>query len=153
LVFYINFHFQQEGKVNMDGTIANPTAPDNPKVVEQSVFLIINRQIIPLEKGQIRLGRQFENDIVFHEEHISRFHAEIHFEDGKYVIYDLRSTSGTYVNNRRVDRCALNSGDLISLANLHIMFVNNNSRITDKSTINTKSLGKDFGDFQERKYE
>jgi pSer/pThr/pTyr-binding forkhead associated (FHA) protein len=125
------------------------TSPENPTSVDQSVFLIINRQIIPLNKEIIRLGRQFENDIVFHEEYISRFHAEIRSEQGKYILYDMQSTSGTFVNNRRVDRCVLNSGDLISLANLHIMFVNNNSRITGKSTINTKSLGKDFGVHQE----
>ena len=44
---------------------------------EQNVFLIINRQMIPLEKKVTRLGRQLDNDVVFHEEAISRFHAEI----------------------------------------------------------------------------
>jgi pSer/pThr/pTyr-binding forkhead associated (FHA) protein len=116
---------------------------EDPVKPNESVFLIINRQIVPLVKQITHLGRQLENDIVLHEEHISRFHAEIHLEDGRYVIHDKESTSGTFVNSRRVDRCVLNSGDMISLANLTMMFVNNNARITDKSKITTKNLEKE----------
>jgi pSer/pThr/pTyr-binding forkhead associated (FHA) protein len=108
----------------------------------QSVYLVVNKQIIPLKKTVTRLGRQFENDIVFHEEFLSRFHAEIHYEDGKYVLYDLESTSGTFVNSRKIDKCVLNSGDLISLANLQIMFVNNNPVLAGKSRGMTQSLDK-----------
>jgi pSer/pThr/pTyr-binding forkhead associated (FHA) protein len=104
------------------------------------VFLIINKQIIPLTKTVTTLGRQLENDIVFHEEFLSRFHAEIVHENDKYVLYDKDSTSGTFVNGRRIDRCVLNSGDLISLANIYIMFVNNNPKIAGKSLGTTQSL-------------
>ena len=117
--------------------------PDDASISpEQSVYLVINRQIIPLVKKVTRLGRQLENDIVFHEEFLSRFHAEIHYEDGKYVLHDLDSTSGTFVNSRKIDRCVLNSGDLISLANVQIMFVNNNPILADKSRGMTQSLDK-----------
>lgn len=104
------------------------------------VFLIINKQIIPLSKTVTTLGRQLENDIVFHEEFLSRFHAEIVHENDKYVLYDKDSTSGTFVNGRKIDRCVLNSGDLISLANIYIMFVNNNPKIAGKSLGTTQSL-------------
>lgn len=109
---------------------------------EQSVYLVVNRQIIPLTKKVTRLGRQMENDLVFHEEFLSRFHAEIHYEDGKYVLHDLNSTSGTFVNSRKIDQCVLNSGDLISLANVQIMFVNNNPVLAGKSRGMTQSLDK-----------
>jgi pSer/pThr/pTyr-binding forkhead associated (FHA) protein len=104
------------------------------------VFLIINKQIIPLTKTVTTLGRQLENDIVFHEEFLSRFHAEIVHENDKYVLYDKDSTSGTFVNGRKIDRCVLNSGDLVSLANIYIMFVNNNPKIAGKSLGMTQSL-------------
>jgi pSer/pThr/pTyr-binding forkhead associated (FHA) protein len=121
----------------------NDDDPDKPDVPpEQSVYLVVNRQIIPLKKNVTRLGRQFENDIVFHEDFLSRFHAEIHYEDGKYVLYDLDSTSGTFVNSRKIDNCVLNSGDLISLANVQIMFVNNNPVLAGKSRGMTQSLDK-----------
>lgn len=108
--------------------------------IKQSVFLVFNRQIIPLEKVITRLGRQLENDIVFNEEFVSRFHAEIRLEDGKYVLYDNESTSGTFVNSQKIDSCILNSGDLISLASIQIMFVNNNARLVDKARGTTQSL-------------
>ncbi len=110
---------------------------------EQSVFLIVNRQMIPLEKPVIRIGRQLENDIVLHEEFVSRFHAEIRFEEGKYVLQDNGSTSGTFVNGRKIDRCVLNSGDLISVATIQMMFVNNNASLVDKARGTTRSLRKD----------
>ena len=107
---------------------------------EQNVFLIINRQMIPLEKKVTRLGRQLDNDVVFHEEAVSRFHAEIKYENGKYVLYDNSSTAGTYVNSKRVERCVLNSGDLISFSFIQGMFVNNNARLAGKAMGTTQNL-------------
>ena len=112
----------------------------NSVPVEQGIFLIINKQILPLKKQVTTLGRQLENDIVFHEEYLSRFHAEIVYEQGSYVLYDKQSTSGTYVNSRKIDRCVLNSGDLISIANISMMFVDNNPKIAKKSLGTTHSL-------------
>jgi pSer/pThr/pTyr-binding forkhead associated (FHA) protein len=109
---------------------------------QPGVFLIVNKQIIPLTKAVTTLGRQLDNDIVFHEEFLSRFHAAIVYENEKYVLYDKDSTSGTFVNGRKIDRCVLNSGDLISLANIYIMFVNNNPKIAGKSLGTTQSLNK-----------
>jgi pSer/pThr/pTyr-binding forkhead associated (FHA) protein len=102
---------------------------------------VVNKQIIPLSKGITRMGRHLENDIVFHEEFLSRFHAEIVLEEGQYVLYDKNSTSGTYVNGRKVTRCFLNSGDLISLVDIQIMFINNNSNLVSKSMGMTQGLG------------
>jgi pSer/pThr/pTyr-binding forkhead associated (FHA) protein len=113
----------------------NPASPYHP-----GVFLIINKQMIPLIKPVTTLGRQIGNDIVFHEEFLSRFHAEIIQENERYILVDKNSTSGTYVNGRRIDRCVLNSGDLISLANIFIMFVNNNPKIAGKSMGTTQNL-------------
>ena len=109
---------------------------------QQGVFLIVNRQMIPLVKQTTAIGRQLDNDIVFHEEFLSRHHAEIVNDDGKYVLHDLNSTSGTFVNGKKVETCLLNSGDLISFANINIMFVNNNAKIQVKSTGTTQSLRK-----------
>jgi pSer/pThr/pTyr-binding forkhead associated (FHA) protein len=117
--------------------------PNHPSAIAPNVFLIINRQITPLEKTVTRLGRQLDNDIVFHEEAVSRFHAEIRYEQGRYVLYDKQSTSGTFVNSKKVDHCVLNSGDLISLATVQIMFVNNNARLADISRGTTRSLQRD----------
>lgn len=107
---------------------------------QRGAFLIVNKQMIPLTKAVTTFGRQLENDIVFHEDFLSRFHAEIVHEGDQYILYDKESTSGTFVNGRQIDRCVLNSGDLISLANVLMMFVNNDSTIAGKTTGTTQSL-------------
>lgn len=114
----------------------------NPAHAPKSVFLIVNRQMIPLEKPLVRLGRQLDNDIVFYEEFVSRFHAEIRFEAGGYVVRDAKSTGGTFVNGRRIDRCVLNSGDIISIGTIQIMFVNNNTGLIGKARGMTQTLRK-----------
>ena len=116
--------------------------PNGLSSYQSSVFLIINKQVIPVTKPVITLGRQLENDIVFHEDFLSRFHAEIVYENEKYVLYDKDSTSGTFVNGKKINRCVLNSGDLISLANIYIMFVNNSPKIAGKSLGTTQNLQK-----------
>jgi len=121
----------------------------DPSAYERGVFLIVNRQIIPLKKQVTTLGRQLENDIVFHEEYLSRFHAEIIYENRTYILCDKDSTSGTSVNGQKIDRCVLNSGDLISLANISIMFVNNNPKIAGTALGTTHSLHR--GELPDRK--
>jgi len=106
----------------------------------QSVFLIINQQVTPLTKEVTTFGRLFDNDIVLQSETVSRHHAEIHYVNGQYILVDKNSTSGTFVNGSRVVRCLLNSGDVLSLANIQIMFVNNNSKIADHSALATNKL-------------
>lgn len=112
-----------------------------PSINQCSASLVVNRQVIPLSKETITLGRYLDNDVVFHEEFLSRHHAEIVVEEGQYVLYDKKSTGGTHVNGKKINQCILNSGDLISLVNIQIMFVDNNSTLMGKSTGMTQGLG------------
>lgn len=123
-----------------------------PSSYQRGVFLTVNKQIIPLAKTVTTPGCELENDIVVPEEFLSRFHAEIVHEDDKYVLYDKDSTSGTFVNGRKVDRCVRNLGDLISLANIYIMLVNNNPKIAAKSTGTTQNLRKNGLSAEEEPY-
>src|SRR5687768_13396361 len=125
-------------------------AEDKP-ASEQNVFLIINKQIVPLNQDIMRLGRHLDNNVVLHEDSISRFHAEIRYENGGYILHDLESTSGTFVNNQRIERCVLNSGDVISLAGLSIMFVNNNLRYMSRTSGVTQALPEDIEEQQNRR--
>jgi predicted component of type VI protein secretion system len=57
----------------------------------------------------LRIGRAPENDVVLADPNkgVSRAHAELQFENGHYVIVDLRSQNGTWVNGERVERAAV----------------------------------------------
>jgi pSer/pThr/pTyr-binding forkhead associated (FHA) protein len=116
----------------------------DPSTSQHGVFLIINKQMIPLVKQVTTLGRQLGNDIVFQEEYLSRFHAEILSVNDTYILVDKSSTSGTFVNGKKIDCCVLNSGDLLALANIYFMFVNNNPKIVGKSAGTTQSLQHSF---------
>jgi pSer/pThr/pTyr-binding forkhead associated (FHA) protein len=71
---------------------------------------------------------------------ISREHAQIRYEDGSFVVYDLGSTGGTFVNNRKVDRSILHTGDIINIANTPVMFINDNPDLEDQSELETGRL-------------
>jgi pSer/pThr/pTyr-binding forkhead associated (FHA) protein len=114
---------------------------DKPHLYQRGASLVVNKQVVPLFKKKTTLGRNLENDLVFHEALLSREHAEITLEGNDYVLYDKESTGGTYVNGRKIDRCLLNSGDLIALANIQIMFINDNSSLVGESFGVTQSLG------------
>lgn len=61
------------------------------------------------------IGRETDNDVVLDDPATSRHHAEILFRDGHYVVTDLRSANGTYVNEERVSERALADGDAIRI--------------------------------------
>ena len=52
-----------------------------------------------LEGDQINIGRDSANEIVINDAEISRRHARLTFQGGKYVLEDLGSTNGTYLND------------------------------------------------------
>ncbi len=73
------------------------------------------RRTIPLHQETFRIGRHADNHFVVRDSRASRHHARIVFAEGKYWIEDLKSTHGTYVNGKRVQRQALRNGDRITL--------------------------------------
>jgi len=54
------------------------------------------------DKPEITIGRVDGNDLVLPEGAISKRHARCVFRDGKFIIVDLKSTNGTYVNGRKI---------------------------------------------------
>ena len=108
--------------------------------VPENVYLVISSQVFPIIHDSTQIGRKLDNDLVIGDELVSRHHAKIKFEDGQFVLYDMESTGGTYVNNKKIDRCVLYSGDIILLANVPLMFIHDSSSVIDKSTKATGSL-------------
>lgn len=74
------------------------------------------------DQDRIRMGRSEECEVTIDNLGVSRFHAEILKRDGFYVLRDLRSNNGTFVNGRRVDAHNLNNGDEISIGKFTIGF-------------------------------
>ncbi len=68
-----------------------------------------------LEGDQLTIGRDSSSGVAINDAEISRKHAKLNFQGGKYVIEDLGSTNGTFVNGQRlVSAVVLKSGDVVS---------------------------------------
>ena len=59
---------------------------------------------VELGEGPMRIGRAPENEIVLEDANkgVSRMHAEIRYEEGRYVILDLNSQNGVWIKERRI---------------------------------------------------
>ncbi len=56
----------------------------------------------PLEKNELIVGREQSNDITISDPEVSRRHSRLFFQNGSYVVEDLGSTNGTFVNGQRL---------------------------------------------------
>lgn len=77
----------------------------------------------PLQAGRNTLGRDGSRcQVVLDDSTVSGEHAAIVFEHGRFVLYDLASTNGTYLNDQRIQRQMLYDGDEIRLGNRVLVF-------------------------------
>ncbi len=72
------------------------------------------------------LGRHYDNTIVLLDDAISRYHARIDFQDGRFFIQDLSSSNGVLVNDARVKRRELKDFDRITLGKALLLFRTSN---------------------------
>jgi hypothetical protein len=91
--------------------------------IPSNAFLIVGgKEVFPLDKAVINIGRRSDNDLVIDEGQVSRLHAQIRAIKGRYIIFDLDSKGGTMVNRERVNKCKLYPGDVISLAGFPLVY-------------------------------
>lgn len=88
---------------------------ERPRAPRAFLTLSGERRRIPLGAEAVGIGRDPENDLVLDDPRVSRRHAEIRLRLGRYTLYDLQSTNGTYVNGRRVAEMALSDADRIQI--------------------------------------
>jgi hypothetical protein len=80
------------------------------------------RREIALGPEALAIGRDPQNDVIVDDRRVSRKHAEIRLRLGRYTIYDLQSTNGTYVNGRRVAEVVLSDGDRVAIGGVELHF-------------------------------
>jgi len=78
--------------------------------------------MLPADRPLI-IGRSRQADIRLEDDLASRQHTKIAFEDDKYVVEDLGSKNGTYLNGQKVGRAVLKTGDYIRIgdSNFHVV--------------------------------
>jgi hypothetical protein len=101
---------------------ANPTDP-----LPANAFLIVDSvKVFPLDKSMINIGRRLGNHLVIDDPRVSRNHAQLRAIKGRFVLFDLDSTGGTFINGQRVNQTILYPGDVISLAGVPLIFGQDN---------------------------
>lgn len=78
----------------------------------------------------VTIGRDAEADLVVPSDKASRIHCAIRLWDGDYVIKDLKSRNGTYVNDQRIEVAVLKAGDRIRVGSATVQVDKKSSKGT-----------------------
>jgi pSer/pThr/pTyr-binding forkhead associated (FHA) protein len=75
-----------------------------------------------LDKDVVTCGRHPSSDMFLNDVTVSRRHAEIRRKDGDFVLVDVGSLNGTFVNRQRVESQILANGDEIQIGKFKLVF-------------------------------
>lgn len=75
-----------------------------------------------LDRDETVVGRHPDCEIFLHDVTVSRRHSEFRREDGAFVLRDLGSLNGTYVNGDRADERRLTTGDEVQIGRFKLLF-------------------------------
>lgn len=110
----------------MESTGPGITAPPEDTIPENAFLIIEGVKVHALTEPVINIGRRLENHLVIDDPRVSRNHAQLRSIKGRFVLFDLNSTGGTFVNGQRTSQTVLYPGDVISLAGVALIFGQDN---------------------------
>jgi pSer/pThr/pTyr-binding forkhead associated (FHA) protein len=99
---------------------------DTSKLPENAFLIVEGVKVFPLKLPVINIGRRLDNQLVIDDPRVSRNHAQLRAIKGRFVVFDLNSTGGTFVNGQRASQTVLYPGDVISLAGVALIFGQDN---------------------------
>lgn len=103
--------------------------------VLSKTFVLMDKPLLVVRKGKnigqtftlnrsvpISIGRSRVCEIKLEDTTVSGQHCRIIPENGKHFLYDLRSTNGTFVNEKKVRKVELKEGDVIKVGETHFLY-------------------------------
>src|ERR1022692_3349114 len=78
---------------------------------------------IPLKQATLSIGRTAANDLPIDNLAVSGHHAKIYLEADKFVLEDLNSLNGTFVNNQRIRKSFLKNGDEVLIGKHTLVYM------------------------------
>jgi pSer/pThr/pTyr-binding forkhead associated (FHA) protein len=75
-----------------------------------------------LDRPTTSAGRHPDSDIFLDDVTVSRRHAEFRRDSGEFVVVDVGSLNGTYVNRDRIDDALLQNGDEVRIGKFRLVF-------------------------------
>lgn len=98
-------------------------------------FVLMETPMLVIRKGKnlgqtfslnrafpVSIGRSRVNEIRLDDITISGQHCRIIPENGRHVLYDLNSTNGTFLNEKKVTRAILKEGDVVRVGETHFLY-------------------------------
>jgi len=86
-------------------------------------FLIVDgKRHFRLDWPLITIGRKLDNHLVLPDPHVSRRHAEIRLQGGRYMLRDLNSTAGTRINGQLAIEHLLQPGDVVTISGISLIY-------------------------------
>lgn len=98
-------------------------AAETPSAIPENAFLIVDGvKEFALKQAVVNIGRRLDNTLVVDDPRVSRHHAQLRAIKGRFVLFDLNSSGGTFINGQRTAQSILYPGDVISLAGVSLIF-------------------------------
>lgn len=94
---------------------------ESPKLVLKYQGMVVMEYAIT--QPEFTIGRKPDNDLVIEDVAVSGQHAKIVKIQAVHFIEDLKSTNGTFINNNRIDRKQLREGDVVTIGNHRLLFL------------------------------
>jgi pSer/pThr/pTyr-binding forkhead associated (FHA) protein len=107
-----------------------------PEIIVKLGDNIVHKYIF--DKEIMSVGRARDNDIVIENLSVSRNHARIRKEEDRFILTDLNSANGTYVNGVRVTRVEIVDEDVVTIGKHKLHF-------TNKPVVEEEIIGEAFG--------
>ena len=106
---------------------------DSQKREKNSAYFLVYKKKhlvgkFPLNKDRLHIGREADNDIVLTTPGVSRHHAHVIVMNSDIYIRDLDSKNGTYAGSERIELQPLHHGDVVTISDFQLKFINEADR-------------------------
>jgi len=127
-VFRADFLAEVEGAPAEAAPASEPAIAGVDALPVGSALLVVKRgpnagSRFLLDRDTTSSGRHPDSDIFLDDVTVSRRHAEFRREGGEFVVIDVGSLNGTYVNREPVDQAVLANGDEVQIGKFRLVFL------------------------------
>lgn len=123
----LDFEFGGTLGDDAESAAAPAGATPAPVAVMHAGFLVQHQgkleRIVAWSKDQLVAGRSADCDVLLGVDEVSRRHARFERVEDRFEVCDLGSVNGTFVNGQRVERKALQVGDVVQIEGFKLTFV------------------------------
>lgn len=127
----VQAYHSQVGLPSTTAVETQRSANSQIEIPVNAFFIVDGVQVVSLRQAVINIGRRSDNHLVIDDIRISRVHAQLRAMHGQFVIFDLDSAGGTWVNGERVHQRVLQPGDVVTLSGVPLVYGQDSNPATD----------------------